>query len=446
MSSCLKFIRAPLFVGSLLVIFPILVTAQHLTKSDRDVAESMLQNAAADVQQHYYDPKLHGVDWTAQVEEARKKIDAAQSLNGAVWEIAALLNTLQDSHTHLIPPPRTQSHDYGFQMQMIGDECYVRHVRRGSDAEKKGLQPGARILALNDNAVTRGSFWRIVYVFDLLAPQRELRVTLADGAGRTQNLNIATDIQISKNTWDSLPYINQKIRDWETAGKRLQPQFFERNDDLLVVTFPKFALSEDSVDTIITKMRAHKSVIIDLRANSGGLQRVLDRLLAGVFDRNVKVCDRIGRNISKPLLIAGRSHNAFSGKLIVLIDSESASASEVFARTVQLEKRGTVVGDRSAGMVMEAQRYAHPLFVGSRAFYAVEVTEADLVMSDGKTLEKIGVEPDLTVLPTADDLRNDRDPAMAKAAGLVGIQISPEEAAGLFRDKESGWVGGLAQY
>jgi len=69
-------------------------------------------------------------------------------------------------------------------------------------------------------------------------------------------------------------------------------------------------------------------------------------------------------------------------------------------------------------------------------YYTVFVTEADLVMSDGKSLEHVGVEPDVVVLPTPQDLTDRRDPALAKAAGLVGVRISPEDAGAAFPDKD----------
>lgn len=72
---------------------------QKYTKPDRELAQAMLQDVAADVQKHYYDAKLHGVDWDARVQQAKRNIDAAHSLNIAMSEIEALLNTLNDSHT-----------------------------------------------------------------------------------------------------------------------------------------------------------------------------------------------------------------------------------------------------------------------------------------------------------------------------------------------------------
>jgi C-terminal processing protease CtpA/Prc len=108
----------------------------------------------------------------------------------------------------------------------------------------------------------------------------------------------------------------------------------------------------------------------------------------------------------------------------------------VFARVVQLEKRAFVLGDRSAGMVMEAKFYPHQAALDWLAGYGVSVTDADVLMIDGKSLEHIGVEPDFIVLPTAQDLANRRDPALAKAAGLVGEQLSPEEAGAAFPDTD----------
>jgi len=55
-----------------------------------------------------------------------------------------------------------------------------------------------------------------------------------------------------------------------------------------------------------------------------------------------------------------------------------------------------------------------------------------MIMTDGKSLEKTGVLPNELVLPSAADMLAKRDPVMARAAALAGVQMQPEKAGSLF--------------
>ncbi len=65
-------------------------------------------------------------------------------------------------------------------------------------------------------------------------------------------------------------------------------------------------------------------------------------------------------------------------------------------------------------------------------YYSMEVTDADIIHPDGKSLEHVGVTPDEVMLPTADDLAAGRDPVLAHAAKLAGLSLTPEKAGTLF--------------
>jgi carboxyl-terminal processing protease len=129
--------------------------------------------------------------------------------------------------------------------------------------------------------------------------------------------------------------------------------------------------------------------------------------------------------------VARPSKTAFAGRLVVLVDSRSASAAEMFARIVQLEKRGTVIGDRTAGAVMTSRVFPHEVGLASVAFFATSVTVGDVRMSDGASFEHVGVEPDEIVLPTPGDLAAGRDPVLAEAIARAGGAITSGEAGGL---------------
>ncbi len=412
--------------------------SQQFTKFERDHAQQMLRDVDADIRKHYYDPKFHGVDWDAKVRQAKEDIDKTDSMDGAVSEIAALLDSLNDSHTAFVVPPRNYTHNYGFKLRMIGDRCYVLRVVSGSDAEKKGLRPGDVILGVNDHPVSRKTFWKIRYIYNSLRPQPALQLTVADHDGTQRKVEVLAKVQVATVMKYKLHQgINQAVRDWNDDKRLLAARYFEKGNDFIAVKIPEFAFSAEEVDNVLSRIRKRKGVVLDLRGNPGGFVDTLERLLGGIFQNDVRICDVVGRDSTKPEVASGRHNSAFVGRMVVLVDGGSASASEIFARVIQLEKRGFIMGDRTEGMVMEARFYPHETLVDSQIYYGAEITGADLIMTDGKSLEHAGVDPDIKILPTAEDLASGRDPVMAKAAGLLGVKITPEEAGSMFPYIES---------
>jgi len=155
-------------------------------------------------------------------------------------------------------------------------------------------------------------------------------------------------------------------------------------------------------------------------------------LIGEVLDHELKIGDRVARDGSKPIGAKSKGHNAFTAKLVILADSESGSAAELFSRVMQLEMRATVLGDKTAGAVMEAKHYSYKLGTDTVSYYGASITDADIVMTDGKSLEHSGVTPDELVLPTAADLAAGRDPVVVRAAELCGATVTPEAAGAFF--------------
>lgn len=407
---------------------------QQISNFNRERALDMLEEVALDVQKHYYDPTFHGLDWNAKVEEERQKIKNETSLNLSLAHIAAALDALNDSHTFFLPPSRPFLHDYGFQIQMIGDQCFITRVRPGSDAEAKGIKPGDEILALEGIHPSRQIMWKIDYRYKILRPQAGFRLILRSPAGEQRQVDAAAKIKENQRLTNAtdLNNLQRMLIEMEEDEHLNRGRIEERGDELMILKFPRFFFDQAEVDEWMSKARRHKGLIVDLRGNPGGAIDTLKYVVSDLFEGEVKIADRVGRKESKPEVAKSRGRNVFSGKLIVLMDSKSASAAELLARVIQLEKRGVVMGDRSAGAVMEARHYSHQLGTDIAIFFGASITEYDLIMSDGKSLEHTGVTPDEIELPTGADLANDRDPVLAHAAAVLGVKITPEEAGKIF--------------
>ncbi len=408
---------------------------QRFSGTDRELAQVILQTVASDVRKYYYDPKLHGLDWDKKVNETRDRVAQANSFDTAVLEIAALLELLNDSHTFYDPPADPIAQEYGWRFQMVGDRCFITEVQPKSDAAQKGLKPGDEVLTIDGFRPTRAALAKIEYVLYTLVPQSAVKMDVWTLEGDVKHLTVKPRIRQRTAVTDLNDVTGRdkwRLRlEQEDEIRLLRPRFKEFGEEALVVKLPVFAMTDTTLDEIVGKARKHRTLIFDLRGNPGGAENNLQDLLGAMFENDVKIADRITRD-SKQVLSAKAAHKPFTGKLIELVDNRSASAAELFSKVAQLEKRGVVIGDQTAGSVMEAKHYSHRAGTNPIFFYGDSVSEADLIMTDGKSLEHVGVTPDELLLPSASDIANRRDPVLARAIKLAGVELSLEQAGALF--------------
>jgi C-terminal processing protease CtpA/Prc len=419
-----------------LSLAPIVLTAQQKMDSiDMDHARQMLRDARDAVKKNYYDPKYHGVDLDARYQQFDDRIKAAPTLNDGLRLVAAFLSGLKDSHTFFEPPERPYRLDTGFRMELFGESAFISRVRPGTDAESK-VHPGDQIVAYDTYSVNRVDFQDLSYTYNALMPQVKTQLDLRDPDGNVRRVMVDSKMKEGKKTLDFTAEgggndVWQYLRGEENQDHVTRQRYIEMGD-MTIWKMPEFLLSDEDVDHIFGTVRKHQALILDLRGNPGGAVVTLERVVGNVMDHDVKIADRVGRKELKPQLAKSVGDHAFKGKVIVLVDSQSASAAELFARTMQLEQRGVVLGDRTSGSVMEARAYSYQQGVDTVIPYGFSVTEADLIMKDGKSLEHVGVTPDEVIIPTAQDLATGRDPVLARAVEIAGGKIDSTQAGKLF--------------
>lgn len=429
-------------VGLILPVFGKLAAqGDEVRDFDRDRARIILRNIQREIEKHHYDPDFHGIDLEKRFAQAQAQLDQARTLGQLFGFVASAVLDLKDSHTWFLPPPRTVRVEYGWRVQAFGDACRVTAVKPGSDAEAKGLRPGDRILAVNGFALARENLRLFQYRYYILQPETSLRLLVEDAAGRQREIEVAGEVETQKRQLDLADSDGidfwELVRDaqngsWEHETVSLDCDGCEKT--VLYWRMPSFTGDVQDIQRLFHRVRKHDALILDLRGNGGGRVDLLSRFLGYLFDHDVEVARLEGRKPQKPIVAESHGDQVFGGDLVVLVDSQSASAAELAARILQLEERGTVLGDRTAGAVLLSRTHSLTLGRERRVVpYAIQVSEADVVMPDGNRLEGSGVVPDELLLPTAEDLAADRDPVLARAAEKLGGSLDPAQAGELTR-------------
>ncbi len=396
-------------------------------KLKRQNGRNMLNEIKSVIKERYYDKNFRGIDLNARFKIAEERIKT-QDTNWQIFRtIAQVVTEFNDSHTRFYPPGRANRVEYGFSTQMIGNNCFVVDVKKGSDAEVKGLKAGDLITGIGNFAPTRDNLWKMNYILYALDPQASVKLYIQNPGQAEREIEV-------KSKFKSI-----KEREKEAEKNRKQKvenpyKCQQANADVIACRLETFSIDKKFIDQMMKEANNYKKLVLDLRGNGGGYVKIEEYLTGHFFDRDVKIGDFITRGKTREVIAKTQKKKVFNGELVVLIDSNSASASEVFARVIQIEKRGKIVGDVSAGAVMTSNYISMANTRGvpgyeTLSFFALNVTVADLVMSDGNRLENVGVIPDYPIGPAAAAIFQATDPVLAYSVRMLGANMT-EEAAG----------------
>ena len=402
--------RRFIFFITAVMSFTVSASAQQMNGVDRDRMRSMLKVTSSDIAKYFYDPTLKGLDWKALTAEADEKIKKAQTNSEAISAISMLVDKLQDSHTRFVPPSRGGRPIFGFWAKMYGDEARIYLVKPGSNADKAGLKPGDRILKIFNYRPERKSFDDAMYYYRVLHPMPELKITYQRGTGEPQTVTVPAKVKLSQRS-ETVVNIYHLIMDEDEDERYFMGSF---DGDIGYLQLPSF----DGERLPVPDVAKPKAFVLDLRGNPGGYVETLGDF-AGHFTAKAGVLNNaISRKKTEPVKIKPHG-DRFNVPMIILVDSQSASAAEVFARYFQKTGQAQIVGDISSGQVNTAIYYPEEIGADSIVPFGVNIAVARVAFEDGEELEHNPIKPDFPCLPTEADLRAGADPCLKKAVALA---------------------------
>ncbi len=405
------------------------VLAQQPVGQQRGRMKDVLRNVSQEIRKSFYDPGMRGLDWEGLTNEARAKIDKAQSTSDMLTAIFALVDKLQDSHTVFLPPDRPVKVLFGFEAQAFGEEVRISHLKEGGRADRAGLLPGDRILSINGYGVDRASIDLAMLFWRVLRPVAVMEIDFVRGTDSPRKVRVEAEVKQKALITDltSVETVYALVREAERHKETFL--YNVDADGIAYLGLPSFSVDPDFLGRVVGKVKRSRATVVDLRGNLGGAKDSVVHFTGYFSDKPDTIAEVVGRSKTEPLAVKPRQPR-LTGPLVVLVDSQSASASEVFARHVQRTGRGVVIGDRTAGRATLAQFVSMSHGVDTVMFYGVEVAVGRIVFPGNEELEGRGVTPNANCVPTSEDQREGRDPCLELAMSEARKALTPSATSG----------------
>jgi carboxyl-terminal processing protease len=372
------------------------------------------------IRETYVDDGRSEADWEALRSELRPRAAQAADAEGVRLVIRDLLARIGRSHFDLLPadvrarvaaptsPDRVGT--AGIDLTPIEGRLVAARIDPLGPAAAAGLRPGDVLEAVDDQSLkdlTGTSDFRLWALAQSLLrgdTDTPVRLTIRDGGDQVSTVVVRRKAEPGQPvTLGYLPTFFARLdQRWVETGGRSRVAVLRWNVWMVPLA--------GAIDRAIDQARQADGIVIDLRGNPGGVLSMLMGISGHFLDSPVSLGTLRTRDTSLKLVANPRTVGPdgtrvtpYHGKLAILVDETSYSASEIFAAGMQAIGRARIFGEQTPGGALPAMLRELPN--GDVLEYAI----GDFVTASGDRVEGRGVIPDQRVVPTRASLAAGKD-------------------------------------
>lgn len=341
-----------------------------------------------EVRDSYFDSTMNNQKWSRWKEHYRGKINTDADAKVA---INTMLESLNDPYSNFMNREEFEEQNIdidsrvtgiGVNIASIDGKIIILSVVEGSPAQTAQLKVGDIILKVNGVDMSGKSISEVANC--VRGP-----------------INSIVEIVILRDNTK----IIKKMKRKEIKVKTVKSFVDKEDKDLGYIQISTFIGADTAREFLeaLQKTEKTKGLIIDLRGNPGGL------LPNAVFISNMfiesgnDIVSIIGRNGYKNRIKAQNTQLLIDKPVVVMVDGASASASEILSGALKDYHKAKILGTRTYGKGMVQQIVPLPNGTG------LNLTIAKYLTPNGTDINQKGIEPDIKVELTIDDMKSNKD-------------------------------------
>jgi carboxyl-terminal processing protease len=330
----------------------------------------------------------------------KEKIDAKNVVYGA---IKGMVEALDDPYTVFFTPEdgkifeddvKGSFEGIGIEIGMKKNQLQVIAPLEGTPAKKAGLKAGDKIIKVDGKPTTDLTIEEAVRLIRGPKGTKVVLTILRDEWDQSREIEIERAVI-------KIPSLKLEFLDGNIAYLKLY-QFSEKAG---------FDFRTASLEILSSPA---KKIILDLRDNPGGFLEIAQEIAGWFLEKGqIVTIEDFGEGKDKNEFKSQGPSRFLDYKIVVLINKGSASASEILAGALRDNRNIMLIGEKSFGK--GSVQTLEKLRDGS----SLKITVAKWLTPKGAVLTDNGLEPDITIEITEDDIKKNKDPQLDKAIEII---------------------------